>query len=337
MVTSIDFQTNNKPTTTMNNQPKVALLFLTIDNPHFPDIWDEWLSGQSDKYDIFIHPKNPDDVTWHRERILPSNKLVHTAWGEIVYAYGALFAAATDSGTYAQYVLISESDLPICGFDAFYRFMSANTKVSYYNRLGGPSNWDCINRLQHVPGYCRFTNDRVKTIKSQIVKHDARFSLCHDHAVKFSDLCHPNNQSAFVYELFQSPVCDEFCLSVLNLDEFVNYGITYDCWHHTTAVSEDYRRQIAAIYDRRTIGTFTVLTVDDKVSIKELRLLRNNVRKSPIAIDDLSRPLLNCPNATDLDILKRLKWNHNPPFLCRKFAKTSNVREFWQSILDGRH
>jgi hypothetical protein len=33
---------------------KIAFLFLIIDNPNFPEIWDKYLDGNEDKYTIYI-------------------------------------------------------------------------------------------------------------------------------------------------------------------------------------------------------------------------------------------------------------------------------------------
>jgi len=42
---------------------KIAFLFLTLSNPNFPDIWDKYFKGNEDKYSIYIHPKNPNEVS----------------------------------------------------------------------------------------------------------------------------------------------------------------------------------------------------------------------------------------------------------------------------------
>ena len=312
--------------------PKIALLFLTIDNPHFPHIWDEWLRGHEDQYDIYIHPKNPEQVTWRRECMLPSQHLVQTKWGQIVYAYGALFRAAIATADryrdpYKQYILISESCLPVQSFNSLYRFVCSN--LSYYHYIDKPSKWDCEHRLQHVPvsSHGRTAANRITAIQSQIVKHDARFSLCHEDAVQFVYMCRPN-YSAFVHELFHAPVSDEFCLSAFNLNNFVNYEVTHDCWHHTTDAVNNYNNRISQIYDR--YGK-TAIDESGKAEMNELRALRDDIKKSPIAIDDLHA--LSENGISDLDLIIGLQQNRNAPFFCRKFAKTSNVSEFWHDII----
>ncbi len=36
---------------------KIAFLFLVLDNPNFPKLWDSYFKGHTDKYTIYIHPK----------------------------------------------------------------------------------------------------------------------------------------------------------------------------------------------------------------------------------------------------------------------------------------
>lgn len=49
---------------------KIAFLFLTIDNPHFPKLWDSYFRGNKEKYTLYIHPKNREKVTWKNKNII---------------------------------------------------------------------------------------------------------------------------------------------------------------------------------------------------------------------------------------------------------------------------
>ena len=73
---------------------KIAFLFLTLDNVNFPKIWDEYFKGHENKYNIYIHPKYPEKVFWHKENIIKNLK--ETAWGFITKAYIELMKAALE-------------------------------------------------------------------------------------------------------------------------------------------------------------------------------------------------------------------------------------------------
>jgi predicted O-methyltransferase YrrM len=45
---------------------KIAFLFLTIENPNFTKVWDYYFKDNQDKINIYIHPKYPDKITWHK-------------------------------------------------------------------------------------------------------------------------------------------------------------------------------------------------------------------------------------------------------------------------------
>lgn len=68
---------------------KIAFLFLTLDNPNFPKIWNEYFKGNEDKYTIYIHPKYPEKVRWNKDRIIKN--LQETSWGFITRSYIELF------------------------------------------------------------------------------------------------------------------------------------------------------------------------------------------------------------------------------------------------------
>ena len=67
---------------------KIALLFITIDNHNKPDIWNKFLNN-TELFNIYCHPKNPENVTdsFLKSNIIPD--LRETKWGHLVLAYYA--------------------------------------------------------------------------------------------------------------------------------------------------------------------------------------------------------------------------------------------------------
>jgi hypothetical protein len=37
-----------------------------LDNPNFPKIWNKYFRNHKDKYNIYIHPKYSDKLTWKK-------------------------------------------------------------------------------------------------------------------------------------------------------------------------------------------------------------------------------------------------------------------------------
>ena len=97
---------------------QIAFLFLTIENPNFTKIWDSYFRNKSSKYNLYIHPKYPEKVTWKKSKIIKNLK--ETGWGFIVEAYYELLKAAFQNKNNIKFVTISESDVPIKDFDTFY-------------------------------------------------------------------------------------------------------------------------------------------------------------------------------------------------------------------------
>ena len=97
---------------------KIAFLFITIGDVNFPKIWDDYFKDNNDKYNIYIHPKYPEKVTWNKDKIIQN--LQETSWGFIVKAYIELFKSALQDKDNYKFITISESCLPIQSFDQFY-------------------------------------------------------------------------------------------------------------------------------------------------------------------------------------------------------------------------
>ena len=72
---------------------KIAFLFLVIDNPNFPKIWNSYFRGHKDKYNIYIHPKFPDKLTWNKKCMInnlkETKKVINMLCGE-----GSVFKSA---------------------------------------------------------------------------------------------------------------------------------------------------------------------------------------------------------------------------------------------------
>ena len=57
---------------------KIAFLFLTLENPNFPKIWDKYFRSHKDKYSIYIHPKYPELLTCKKKNIKSPRNIFKT-------------------------------------------------------------------------------------------------------------------------------------------------------------------------------------------------------------------------------------------------------------------
>ena len=100
---------------------KIAFLFLTIDNLKHSDIWNTYFKSiDKKKYNIYVHPKNPDKVTDDLLKNNIINELVETKHGFLVEAMVKLMENALKDKDNKFFVFISDSCIPIKKFDIMY-------------------------------------------------------------------------------------------------------------------------------------------------------------------------------------------------------------------------
>jgi hypothetical protein len=186
---------------------KIAFLFLVLDNPNFPKIWDKYFKNNKDKYNIYIHPKYPDKLNWKRKYMI--SNLKETEWGFITNAYIELMKEAIKNEDNYKFITISESCIPIQSFDNFYK-----------EAINDPKSWIKIMKIS------KYDQEERLKIKGNFIKHYARFCLNRDHV----KLLLKKNLDFF----HNMQVGDEFFLSSLYpLKNYRNFAVTHDDWEWT--------------------------------------------------------------------------------------------------------
>ena len=195
---------------------KIAFLFLVLENPNFPKIWDKYFKGNENKYNIYIHPKYPDKTTWHKECVI--NNLVETAWGFITRAYFELLKAALKDKDNVKFVTISESCVPIKSFSKFYKDVMADSRS--WIKTMPIHKYNMIERInKHI---VKLKTNKTIYIPTDIRKHYARFCLNRDHA---EYLIKNKNKLEFFHKMH---VGDEYFLSTLEDKNIRDFAVTYD-------------------------------------------------------------------------------------------------------------
>jgi len=186
---------------------KIAFLFLTLDNPNFPKIWNKYFRNHKDKYNIYIHPKYPEKLTWKKKCMIKNLK--ETSWGHITEAEIELLKTAYQNEDNFKFITISESCIPIQSFDNFYNTVTND-----------PKSWIKLMKISHYDQEARLK------IKGNFIKHYARFCLNRDHVkiLLSKDL-------NFFHKML---VGDEFFLSSLYpFKNIKDFDVTFDDWEWT--------------------------------------------------------------------------------------------------------
>ena len=236
---------------------KIAFLFLTIRDVNFPKIWDKYLSGNEDKYSIYIHPKYPDEAKWRTDRII--SNLKETAWGFITSAYLELFKEAIKDKDNFKFITISESCVPIQSFDNLYRELTADDY-----------SWIKIMKIT------KYKYEVVlKKTPGNFIHHYARMCLNRHHVKK---LLINKKKLKFFHNI---QIGDEYFLSVLfPLSNYRNKEITYDDWEYVEKRVINLKNQIKLLYEEQEQNT--QINNKDKIKILQEKII--DIAKNPKSI-----------------------------------------------------
>ena len=245
---------------------KIAFLFLTIKNVNFPNIWDKYFFGNEDRISLYIHPKYPNEVSWHKDCIIKN--LVKTEWGLIVKAYIELLKEAIKDKQNYKFIFLSESCVPIQSFNNFYK--TATSDNLSWIKLMNISNYDY--------------NVRLNKSSDKFIKHYSRSMLSRYHVNK---LLKKQKELDFFYKMH---VGDEFYLSVLlPLTKIKNFPITFDDWEYVDKLKKKIKNKIKTLYEEQEKNT----KINNKTKIKNLQEEFNNIAKNPKTIIDTEPDLDN--------------------------------------------
>jgi len=273
---------------------KIAFLFLTIENPNFPKIWDKYFRNNKDKYSIYIHPKYPDKVTWKKRNIIKN--LQETGWGFITRAYIELLKEAFQDPDNYKFITVSESCIPIKSFDVFYN--------------------DCINdsrswiKSMPIKAYnykMRLNTQLTKPKPKVFLKNYARFCLNRSHV---------NMLLSAELEFFHKMhVGDEFFLSVLYPFKNVrDFDVIYDDWDYVAEQQKKIKNQKKKLYEEQESKH-----INRSKELSNLNEEFSRISKNP-------KTIINVED--DLDKIKKCS-----SYFYRKFASNSNIEKYWKSII----
>jgi predicted DNA binding CopG/RHH family protein len=277
---------------------KIAFLFLTLHNPNIPEIWNLYFKGNEKYFNIYIHTKFPEQVSWKRNNIIKNLK--KTEWGFIVSAYMSLFKTALLDKENIKFITISESCLPIKPFKMLYEFIMNEKKQSFI-KFTKISKYDYSARL----------NDNIKKKCSNLIKHYARMCLSRYHVKQL--FISENKQKIKLFTKMH--VGDEFFLSSILTNNTIKYSkdfaITHDDWDYVINKRNEYNIKIKKLYEKQESDN-----IDYSNEILQLQKIRDDFSKNPKSITIVS--------SDDLDNIK-----NTSSFFYRKFTINSDIIQYY--------
>lgn len=346
---------------------KIAFLFLVRDDLHFPDIWENYFRGHENKFTIYCHPKNPENVNtpWLKSNIIP--KLVPTEWGRITDAYFTLINEALKNEENQKFITISESCLPLKSFNDLYHFFSSSDMRTSYIRFWNVKDYDIdarlkakyIDEIDPSESNQQFIKEQsgrntvvyFKNIRNQsiqVIKHYARYCLSRYHALKL--LNYSDGQpipSEYIHnedlDRFNSmSVGDEFFLSILNpkqgRDYISDYEMIFDNWNRVKKEREKVYINIESIDAQIVDINRQIKSIPASQMVKNLKEI-GQLKKNISQLE---------ANKSEIRNLLETKFSNANPytyhevtptdvreglrtnsFFWRKFAPDSNVIEYY--------
>lgn len=275
---------------------KIAFLFLTIDNPNFPKLWNSYFRGHKDKYNIYIHPKFPENTTWKKTDIIAN--LEKTSWGFITKAYIELMKEAFKDPENYKFITLSESCIPIQSFDNFYN-----------DAITDERSWIKHMNISSYNYKSRLNSQKILPMPKHFLKNYARFCLNRSH-VKL--LLSKSKELEFFHKMH---VGDEFFLSVLYpLKNYRDFAVTYDDWDYVIDKCNKIKMQKKILWEKEEKDG-----INRSKEREELQKLFNNTRKNPKTIINVEE---------DLEKIKSCD-----SYFYRKFGKESNIEKYWKEII----
>ena len=274
---------------------KIAFLFLIIENPNFPKIWDKYFKNHKDKYSIYIHPKYPGKTTWKKKNIIKDLK--ETGWGYITRAYIELLREAYKDEDNYKFITISESCVPIKSFNIFYEDVINDSR-----------SWIKSMPIKSYNYKARIDIQETKPKPKVFLKNYARFCLNREHV---------NILLSFNLEFFHKMhVGNEFFLSVLHpLKNVRDFDVIYDDWDSIIERQKQIKNKKKLLYEEQ-----------EQKKVNKLKEL-NELEKEFQSISKNPKTIINVEE--DLNKIKKCK-----SYFYRKFAPNSNIETYWKQIIE---
>ncbi|TYH60810.1 hypothetical protein ES332_D07G005500v1 [Gossypium tomentosum] len=212
-----------------SKNPKIAFLFLTPGTLHFEPLWDKFFRGHEDRFSVYVHASREKPVHTSHYFIGRDIHRETVVWGKfsMVDIERRLLARSLLDPDNQQFVLLSDSCVPLHNFDYVYNYLML-TNVSFI---------DCFVDLgPHGTG--RYSERMMPEVEKNAFRKGSQwFSMKRQHAIivmadnlyykKFKNYCKPHMDGRNCYS-------DEHYLptffNMIDPSGVANRSVTYVDW-----------------------------------------------------------------------------------------------------------
>ncbi|KAL7137065.1 hypothetical protein ABFS83_10G069200 [Erythranthe nasuta] len=266
----------------LSETPKIAFLFLTPGALPFEKLWDKFFQGQEDRFSVYVHASKDKPVHFSRYFINREIRSDTVEWGKIsmVDAERRLLANALKDPDNQQFVLLSDSCIPLRHFDYVYNYLMY-TNVSFVDCFEDPG--------PHGSG--RYVEHMLPEVEKKDFRKGAQwFTMKRQHATiimadslyftKFRDHCKPGMERNI------NCYSDEHYLPtffyMLDPAGIANWSVTHVDWSERKWHPKSYQAQDITLELMRNITSIMEsvhLTSDDKIEYRTTPCVWNGIER----------------------------------------------------------
>ncbi|GFQ05488.1 hypothetical protein PHJA_002692900 [Phtheirospermum japonicum] len=134
-----------------STHPKIAFLFLTPGALPFEKLWDKFFQGHEGRFSVYVHASKDKPLHFSRYFINREIRSDEVVWGRIsmVDAERRLLGNALKDPDNQHFVLLSDSCIPLRGFDYVYNYLMY-TNVSFVDCFEDPGPHGSGRYVEHM-------------------------------------------------------------------------------------------------------------------------------------------------------------------------------------------
>lgn len=194
------------------DRKKIALLFLTIQDIHQTDLWKYLLTGEGNRFNIYIHSKHHLNDPFFRDFRIVNR--VATTWNEHIEAWRRLLRNALNKKENVKFIFLSDSCIPLWPLKEIYEKVMKNeqTYMMYMKPFWPRNN---AREVLQLPREHRWVNSEWV-----ILNREHATLLIQDESITKLVKNHPHSGEAFIS-------CVLSYYNYLNRDEVINQQTTF--------------------------------------------------------------------------------------------------------------
>ncbi|KAK4257723.1 hypothetical protein QN277_007278 [Acacia crassicarpa] len=269
------------PPYALPKNPKVAFMFLTPGSLPFEKLWDKFFQGHEGKFSVYVHASKTRPVHVSRYFVNRDIRSEQVVWGKIsmIDAERRLLANALQDSDNQQFVLLSDSCVPLYSFDYIYDYLMY-TNISFV---------DCF-RDPGPHGNGRYSEHMLPEVEVKNFRKGAQwFSMKRQHAIivmadnlyysKFRDYCKPGLEG-------KNCIADEHYMptffTIVDPGGIANWSVTHVDWSERKWHPKSYRAHDVTYELLKNITSIDVsvhVTSDAKKEVQSWPCLWNGIQK----------------------------------------------------------